>query len=383
MDLYTLDGNFSRTKMIDKFTSAIWTERYSAPGDVTLVVDPTPDMISTLKEGTYLALEGSKEVMLLDTQLIEDGLLKVTGDSLLGFLRERAFSSVNDMHAKSWYAQGFLPENLITHVVYYYAVVVDGGGNMLLYNGLADYNTGGPLNAIPRLSIDPVSSPHAPVNYSVPHGQVYNVIKQVADTWSLGIRLYLNSATPETETTEPEFDLRFRVYSGTDRSAEIRFSPLLDSLTDVKELRSNKGYKTAAVAWPSDEKINYFGVAMVPGTEGFTGFQRRVLLVWADDVYLDKIAVDPEFVTIEDHNNTLIVLEQRARDALANNNYTKVVDGEVVPQNQFKFDEDYFLGDLVELQGYSEITQKARITEYIRAQDSTGERSYPTVSIID
>lgn len=377
MELYTLTEDFLKKDAIDRFNSAIWTERYARPGDVTLVVDPTPEMMTKLAEGTYLALDGSDEVMILDTQTIENGVLKVEGRSLLGFLENRAFSSNGDMWAKSWYAQGFLPENLITHIIRYYVIIVDSNGDPYLYNGTVDLNTGGPMNAIPNLEIDAVASPYPPVNFAVPHGQVLDVIQQVADTWNLGIRMYLLSAD------ESGHQLRFRVYAGIDRSTQVIFSPTLDNLRGVSELRSIRGYKTVAVAWPTDEKIGFFGVAYIPGTEDFTGWDRRTLLHWADDVYLDKIAVDPEFPSIDDFNNVLIVLEQRARDALANNNYTRVVDGEVVPQIGYTFGVDYNLGDIVSLKGHSEIVQKARITEYIRSQDPTGERAYPTVSIID
>jgi hypothetical protein len=73
---------------------------------------------------------------------------------------------------------------------------------------------------------------------------------------------------------------------------------------------------------------------------------------------------------------------QRARNELANNNYTRMVDGEVVPQSQYEFGVDYFLGDIVELQGHKGYNQQAQITEYIRTQDESGEKAYPTVTVI-
>lgn len=381
MNLYTLDENFRRKDTIDEFSSAIWTERYSSPGDVTLVVDSTPAMMELLSEGTRLGMDGTNEVMLLDTQSIEGGLLKVEGESLLGFLKERPFGSVIDMQARSWFSANYPPENIITHIVLFYVVVVDPTGDPYLHNGAMPSGwAGGVLNRIPALGIDPIVNPHPNINHSVPHGQVYETIKQIADTFSLGIKLYLLFSEPYGN-----YELRFKVYRGVDRSATVQFSPALDNLKNVKELRSTKGYRTVAYAHPNDEHIGYFGVAYVPGTEEFIGFDRRALLVFVDDVYLEKIAASGDWMTatIEDHNNTLSVLEQRAKDALANNNYTKVVDGEVIPQFGYTFGEDYDLGDIVSLRGYSDIIQTARITEYIRSQDSTGEREYPTVSIID
>jgi hypothetical protein len=77
------------------------------------------------------------------------------------------------------------------------------------------------------------------------------------------------------------------------------------------------------------------------------------------------------------------MLNQKAKDLLANNNYTKVVDGEVVPQSEFKYGTHYTLGDVIELDSGDGLVSKARITEFIRSQDNTGDKAYPTVSVID
>jgi hypothetical protein len=97
-------------------------------------------------------------------------------------------------------------------------------------------------------------------------------------------------------------------------------------------------------------------------------------MVFAEDITTDLVGGDAGLL--------LRLLNQRAKDALANNNYTKVVDGEVVPQSQYQYGKHYSLGDIVELQSPSGLTTPARITEYIRSQDANGQRAYPTVSVI-
>jgi hypothetical protein len=44
---------------------------------------------------------------------------------------------------------------------------------------------------------------------------------------------------------------------------------------------------------------------------------------------------------------------------------------------------DYGLGDVIELEGYTGIYSKARITEHIRSQDQYGEQEYPTLAVLD
>src|SRR5688572_12304682 len=89
MRLYTLDPSFLKHDVVEDFTSVIWTERYGSEGDTTLVVPATPANISKFRPGTFLALDGSDEVMLLETRTIKDGLLTVEGFSLVKFLEER------------------------------------------------------------------------------------------------------------------------------------------------------------------------------------------------------------------------------------------------------------------------------------------------------
>ena len=80
--------------------------------------------------------------------------------------------------------------------------------------------------------------------------------------------------------------------------------------------------------------------------------------------------------------NLVSILNSRANDDLSNNHFIKAVDGEIVPDNQFKYGIHYNLGDIIEVEGNSGVVQTARITEYIRAQDNAGEKAYPTVSMI-
>jgi hypothetical protein len=113
-------------------------------------------------------------------------------------------------------------------------------------------------------------------------------------------------------------------------------------------------------------------VVYLPGASTTTGWNRRALMIDASDINVaDYSAAD-----------LLKALTQKGLDALANNNYVKMMDGQLVPQKLYTYGIDYGLGDVIELRGDSATSQKARITEYIYAQDSTGERAYPTLSVI-
>jgi hypothetical protein len=370
MELYTLDYNFRKREIIDQFSSVIWTERYSTEGDVQLVVDATPEMISELVEGTFLAQSNSKEIMLLETQDIVNGKLTVTGNTLIAFLKERIIRTEIAHEIRYWPVTGS-PGQIIADIVQEMCI----GGAYLLPGALDNVDSVRAI--IPNLSIGDVDTLLSSIDIAVPFGQVYDVIKPIAETYKLGMSLYLDSAT------EDDYSLIFKTYNGRNLTSDqttypiVRFSSILDSLTNAKELNSIAGYKNVVYAYaPSLEGLaTEAGVAFANSdSETSVGFNRRILMLFCDDITTDEIGASGELLQS--------ILNQRARDALANNNYTRVVDGEVVPQSEFKYGNHYGLGDIIELQGHSGLTQKARITEYIQSQDSSGERAYPTVSVI-
>jgi hypothetical protein len=371
MNLYTLDENFLRRDAIDEFHSVIWTERYTKAGDVTLVVPYTKDNRAKLVEGTFLALQGTKEVMEVQSALMEDNKLKLTGPSITQFLNNRVIRYSSN-HADRYYNINLQPGLAMGFIVN--DMVVTGP-----YVSSSAYGVDGPREIIPNLQVMDMDSSGVAVQLAVPYGPLYDALAQIADTYQIGFSMYLENAT------RTAYYLGFRTYSGKDRTSGqkvnpiVRFSPNVDSLTDIKELRSIAGYKNVAYAFAPANPVagvTQSGVAYADSESATSmGFKRRVLLVFADDLTTDKVGGSAATL--------LAVLNQRAKDALANNNYTRVVDGEVVPQSQFEYGKDYGLGDIVELQSYSGFLQKARITEYIRTQDSTGERAYPTISVID
>jgi hypothetical protein len=58
------------------------------------------------------------------------------------------------------------------------------------------------------------------------------------------------------------------------------------------------------------------------------------------------------------------------------------VDGETSPISEYKYGTDYKMGDILELESFTGALSKARVTEFIRSQDSNGEKAYPTISVI-
>ena len=379
MEIFTLDRKFLRQDVIEKFHSAIWTERYYGDSDVELVVPATSEMIKKLPVGTFVGLDKSDEIMILETVNIEEGKLKVSGISILSWLNNRFIRTSSNHEDQYWNISGGPPGWVLWAIVYYMCVQ----GSPYL-NGSIPIGVSNPQQlAIPGLGLTDYDKSGDNISVGVPFGPVYDALREIATTYQIGMQITLESAT------DTSYFLGFRSYKGLDRTSgqtaypPVRFSPQMDSLTDIKELQSIAALKTLVYAFvpnpPKDDADPPNSLATVPGVASltgpqYTGFDLRALLVFASDITTDMIGGNPA---------TLVsILNERAKDALTNNHFIKTVDGEIVPTNQYKYGVHYNLGDVIEVQGNSQIVQTSRVTEYIRAQDDAGERAYPTVAML-
>jgi len=391
VDLYTLGGTFLDKDVVDDFVSAIWTERYLSAGDVQLVVQATDENIAKLAPGTYLALRGTKEVMLLETQSIEEGLMTVVGKSLLEFLNQRIAWFKNP----SWTSDGENGPKILDYsddtkkigafladVVTKMAISPTTIPGTSFTNVQLDWD----FEAIDHLVIGDVDTGGVVERYTIPIGPLYDGIKTLAEQEQVGIKLYLDSADPVLG-----YVLKFSTYRGKDHSTGgpeplVRLSPNMETLAGLKEVHSNANFKNVVYVWYKDQVyLRYFDPA-APKPEGF---DRRVMVTDAEG---EPVGHKVQFgggayygggwstvVGIDDINQ---FIDQNAKDALANHNYIQAIDGQTSPAGDYTYGVDYGLGDIIELVSLTGTTAKARVTEFIRSEDKTGEKQYPTISVV-
>lgn len=357
MELYTLDRQFAQQDTIDYFTSAIWTERVSGNDDFQLSAVATPSHIKSLAVGVYVGLKGSDVVMIIDDQTVQNGILIITGTSLTQNLNRRFVRFSAGQQDKSINIAGS-PGYIMQYLVQNMAI----DGNWL--NGVQPTGIVNPTRLkIPSLTIGDYDNTLPSITAAVPYGPLYDALKQLADTYFLGMKIAWYGIN----------DIRFRVYLGVDRTSTsinslVRFSPDYDNFGNTKEVVSAKNFKTHAFAFGSGITTGgpyAAGEVDIVGGDLLQGFDLRATLVFADDI------------TVSDANlaNTLA---QRAQRALVSAQIIGAVDGEISSTAQYVFGTHYNLGDIVETQGSSGVIQASRVTEYIRAQDASGTKAYPT-----
>ena len=372
MEPFTMNRQFIEQKVIDGFSSLIWTERYYGDSEVEMVVPASQDMIKALPVGTFLGLEESDEVMLVDATDIKDDKLKVTGQALLPFLNNRFVRTSAAHEDRYWYIAQMVPGQMLAHIVQQMCI------DSPYLNGTIPTGIPNPqILKIPGLFIKDYDKGGSNIAVGVPFGPVYDALREIATTYQVGMQITLESVT------DTSYSLGFRSFRGLDRTSRqsvnpiVRFSPQMDTLTDIKEVQAISSLKTHAYSFAPS---NPDGLATIPGTDvltgaAYTGFDLRAMMIFAEDVTTDMVGGSAA--------NLTNILNSRAHDGITNNHFVKAVDGQIVPQNKFQYGVDYNMGDIIEVQGNSGTISTSRVTEYIRAQDDAGERAYPTVAMLD
>jgi hypothetical protein len=374
VELYTVGRDFNRKDPIDTFHSAIWTERYYGDSEFELVVPGTPRNAQILPPGIFLALKGTQELMIAQGQeFTTEKTLKVTGISVLKWLNNRFVRTSAKHEDRYWYINDTVGQ-VLQNIVYLMCV---GGGYL---DGSIPTGIPNPWRLkVPGLHTYGRDTSGDILNIGVPYGPVFDALYEIATTYEIGQRVDL---IPSSSADR----LRYSNYRGIDRTSgqnvrpPVRFSSSMDSLTDISEIQSIAAYKTEVYAFAPGLDEASKALATTPGINvranvPSSGFDLLTQIIFAEDITTDQVGGDAA--------KLLDILNSRAKDTIANTEYVKVVDGEIVPTAQFKYGRDYNLGDLIEIQGNSGIINKARVTEYIRTQDETGERAYPTVSMKD
>lgn len=360
MDVYILDELLRRTAVIDQYESFIWTERYAERGDFELVVSSEQGMRNLLTVGTKLAIVKSDRTMLIETienSTDEEGnaTLKATGRSMEIVLDDRA-------NQNTTIAGGTSVE---------FTEIVGTPGNIARYffDQFCRNNTAVPLDNIPFIqpgSLYPLGSipePDYNISFRYEYDSVYNTIKKLCDVYDLGFRLVRNG---------DESELYFDIYTGHDRTSlqttnsPVIFSTGLDNLTNTTELTSGAGQKNVAYVFGKNGSQMVYADGVDPTV---TGFERRVMIVDADDI---DLPVGPDLTA---------ALEQRGKEELANHRVIIAFDGEIPQFGSYEYKVHYDLGDLVEQRTAEGLATNMRVTEQIFISDVEGERSYPTLTI--
>jgi hypothetical protein len=205
--------------------------------------------------------------------------------------------------------------------------------------------------------------PGTTISVEIEKQSVYKAIKDLCEAYGLGFYLV---RVGDTDL------LRFKVITGYDRTIgqntfpAVVFSKSLGTLSDTKEFVSVQNFKNVAHVFGKNGSTTVYA----PGFDStLSGFQRRVMVIKADDI------TDAVGTTLTQK------LTQRGYDELAKARGVFAFDGQIPQTGPYKYQRDYFLGDLVTMQNSDGVQSSMRVTEQIFVCDESGDKSYPTLAV--
>lgn len=349
MEVLVLNTKFVAVSVIDTFESLIWTDRYYEAGDFEIYTAATTEMIRVLKPDYYLWTKDSEHVMIIEGIEIKSDFengnkLIVTGRSLESILDRRIIWGQTNIDT----------------------TLQNGIKTLLNLNVInpTDVNRKIPNFIFSQSSNIEINSMFLQTQYNGEN--LYDAIVDICKSNGVGFKITLDDSNRFV----------FELYYGIDRTynqieyPSIIFSNDFDNLVNSDYLTSKKDFKTISMIGgegEGDERIT--ASVSISGT--YNNLNRRE--IFTDASHVSKKSDDRE-LTDEEYNAQL---KQKGLEDLADKIITESFEGEI-NNALFNYDEDYYMGDIVEVSNeYGNVSQP-RVIEFIRSQSNNELKNYPT-----
>lgn len=354
LDLLVLDENYQSIAIFDVFDSLIWVDRYNEYGDFEIFIPVSEEVLSYLQKDYYVYFKESEHLMIIeDIKIVSDieegNYLIVTGRSLESILDRRIIWEQTVLTGNFQNGiQSLLNSSIIN------PTITDRKISNFIFEASTDL-------AITSLEFD------VQINRGL---NLYEVIRDLCVERNIGFKIILNDNN----------QFVFSLYAGEDRSYEqsvnpyVVFSQGFDNLVEANYSESKRLHKNVTlVAGEGDEmdrKSTIVGVQQ--------GLARREMYSNASE-----ISQSNQGVTMTDAEYVLQLI-QRGKVDLSKAIVHKDIDCKIDNTSpMFEYKDDYFMGDLVQINvGYG-IETRARVVEMMYSVSHEGVESYPIMIIND
>lgn len=352
MDIFVLNQKFEIIDVIDSYESLIWTDRYFKYGDFELYLPMQLDLLTSLQKDNYLYIRESEHVMIIeDFEITTDAeigsRLRVIGRSLESILDRRI------VWGQGTYS-GTVPsiiKDVITDAVISPSIDERKIDNFIFQDSSDEFEAGD--------SID----------LQFTGDNLYSVVSALCQRIGIGFRI----------TLDADDNFVFSLYSGKDRSYTqdanpyVVFSPSFENIVDSRYIETNSNYRNvtlvAGEGEGSDRRTITIGDA--------SGLSRRELFTDARDI---SSRTSEGTLTDEQYNSQLT---ERGNEKLEEYVASTAFEGRAETTRMFRYGEDFFMGDIVQIANEFGMESRAYITAIIRSQDEYGLAVYPTFETID
>lgn len=353
MDLYIANTEFENIFVLDSYNSLIWTDRYNSYGDFEIYTNMNISLLEYLKQDYYIRRDDSEHVMIIEKILIKSDVeegdkLTISGRSLESILDRRIIWGQKTVTGNLQDAiETLLNENIIS----------PSKPERKIDNFIFEESTD---ETITSLTID--------AQYV--GDNLYDVIKKICEERSIGFKITLNDNN----------QFVFKLYSGVDRSYEqtdnpyVVFSPSFDNLLSTNYMESKSSYKNVSLVGGEGEG----SARKFTAVGNSSGMDRRELFSDASSISSEQ----EDGTTLSDAEYTYL-LRQKGNEDLAENAVVVSMEGEAETQIMFRYGEDFYNGDIVQVIDAYGHDVRARVYEIVTSEDESGFSVYPTFTMIE
>ena len=336
--------------------SIMWIERYREPGEFKLKGQLSSGLREALPIGSFISHFDTREIMIVEDHTItdkeENTTVEITGRSLEVVLEDRIVGA----------GLGF---NDPVPPGFEYALPATDVANqaitLIADHILLDYVVD-PDDEIPYIVLGNAAPEEGQVIERVMKRQdVHKSLMGLLELNNYGIKNVRNDNGTAT----------FYIHKGADRSAKVVFSWKYGDLVGAEYLLSRRTDKN--VAYVKGRYVEQFVYAV-----GATKANRRVILVDASDLddYFDEVPTGDDLIAVRQKMFT------RGEQVLLWNLPIDIARADLAPITQFKFREDYEVGDIVAIDANYGAVDVRRVTEYTEIEDENGESGHPTFDVL-
>lgn len=375
MELLTLDSNYQPSELVERYGSLLWTERYSSTGDFQLITTDVERMYNLLPRNSVVTLRESTVPMIVEVHKIEKGLggapvLTITGRSFESVLERRAAVKIDPFFYQASLGparlEWFEDQDKSSDAAY---IVMR---TMLGDIARPPFSAVDPMislnDALPMIDLTlPADFSYGATNkYEIKPGNLYTIVLELLRTNHHGLKA--------VRPTSGEIKVGIEIYNGADLTVpgdpdNVVFDARFDQFEQATYLLSEAGSNNIAYVFT---KTGSQVVDKNTPPPARLGLDRRVL-------YVDLSSEEGV-----DGANASVARKTRALIELYKYNATALFDGQIGEQVAAGYNAPggYTLGDIIRLDGEYGLSQNVRVAEFIRSDDNTGSKAYPTFETV-
>lgn len=353
MEPLILNEKFEQIDVLDTFESLIWTDRFSAYGDFEIYTSANKSIIDKAQANYYLWVEDSEHSMIIEDFDLESDTefgnhYTITGRSLESILTRRI---VWKQTVLDGYLEGQIEKLLNENVIN------PSDQNRKIQNFVFEKSSDPFIEALK-------------IQSQFTGDKVYDAIKKICDTVNIGFKVTFNDKN----------QFVFKLYSGSDRSYDqivnpyVVFSPNFENIINSNYTESYRSLATVGLV--AGEGEGAARKTAVVGDNTSSGLNRREIFVDARDI---SSQIDSGTLTNAQYDAMLV---SRGNEKMTEHTVIKAFDGEVETTQLYRYGENFFMGDIVQLENEYGSTSKVRITEYIYSENKEGYSAYPTFVVL-